>query len=372
MFLEEVDTIDGRDLMTPENTKWILISNQVMRAGLSPCVRDGPACKSKWNQLLPDYKRIADYLSRTGRNVPDYWDLSSTERRSEGLPTVFAQEFFAAIHEWYGNRPQMRPPHVRDLLSPNDRNYQAQDGEQEGQEDNSEEEAEDPMDFATQQTPEASEETAPPRSPPLTSRTPSRGPAASMSGRTPSSQPFAGVPAGINPQVISSSGTSSYSLKCRPGNTAVRRKSLSGHTVIAEATKATGAVMAQHMHEIAQSSRELERSKIEVQLKLFSETMAYQRDKDLRNYEMTLAANENARLSIMKQGEMVNCLTQLSGVLSKSLNKSNGHAFPSTPEEVPTAAPASPQTTCHHQPKQVNLPATVDDIQEESNRGCTE
>ena len=49
MFLEELDPIDGRDLMTPDNTKWTRISQEVMRAGCSPCVRDGPACKTKWN-----------------------------------------------------------------------------------------------------------------------------------------------------------------------------------------------------------------------------------------------------------------------------------------------------------------------------------
>ena len=80
MFLEDLDTIDGRDLMTPDNTKWIRISHDVMRAGISPCVRDGPACKTKWNQLILDYKRIVDYLNRTGRNVPDYWELSASER----------------------------------------------------------------------------------------------------------------------------------------------------------------------------------------------------------------------------------------------------------------------------------------------------
>ena len=79
MFLEDLDTVDGRDLMTPETTKWICISHDVMRAGISPCVRGGPACKTKWNQLIPDYKRIVDYLSRTGRNVPDYWELSAGE-----------------------------------------------------------------------------------------------------------------------------------------------------------------------------------------------------------------------------------------------------------------------------------------------------
>lgn len=50
---------------------------------------------------------------------------------------------------------------------------------------------------------------------------------------------------------------------------------MSGPTVIAEATKATGEIMTKHMLDIAECSRELERSKIEVQLKLFSEQMLY-------------------------------------------------------------------------------------------------
>ena len=59
----------------------------------------------------------------------------------------------------------------------------------------------------------------------------------------------------------------------------MQRKNLTAHNVIAEATKATGNVLAQHMQDITESSRELERSKIEVPLKLFSEQMEYQREK---------------------------------------------------------------------------------------------
>ena len=134
--------------MTPENTKWIRISEDVMRAGYSPCTRDGPACKTKWNQLVPDYKKTTDYLSRTGRNVPDYWDLSCDDRRAEGLPKQFSQEFFVAIHDWYGNRPQMRPPHVRDLLALNDANYQyVATLDDQVAEEQSDPETEDPMDM---------------------------------------------------------------------------------------------------------------------------------------------------------------------------------------------------------------------------------
>ena len=80
--------------------------------------------------------------------------------------------------------------------------------------------------------------------------------------------------------------------------------------------------MAQQMHDIAESSRALERSKIEVQLRLFTEQMSYQREKDTRLYEHAIATNENARLAILKQGEIVNCLAQLSTVLSSSLQRS--------------------------------------------------
>ena len=71
-YLRELDTVDGRDLVTPDTSKWIHISHFVNTAGFSPIPRDGPAWKTKWNHLVPDYKRIADYLSRTGQNVVDY------------------------------------------------------------------------------------------------------------------------------------------------------------------------------------------------------------------------------------------------------------------------------------------------------------
>ena len=85
--------------------------------------------------------------------------------------------------------------------------------------------------------------------------------------------------------------------------------------------------MAAQMQEIAEANRDIERSKIEVQLKMFSEQMEYQREKDSRAYENAKIANDNARLAIMKQGEMVSCLAQLPNVLSKGLSMSSekGH-----------------------------------------------
>lgn len=324
MYLEELDTIDGRDLMTPDNTKWMRISHDIMRVGFSPCLRDGPACKAKWNQLIPDYKRIADYLSRTGRNVPDYWELTAAERKAEGLPRMFAQEFYDAIHEWYSNRPQIQPPHVRDLLAPNDGNYQlpSQQHQLEG-EDDSEPDQDDAYDNAIHEAFESNDASSQPTSPRRTVSTAAQYARTPPPAGSPSARPFIGIPPGITPHVLSSSDNTSYGVQRRPGNTGVRRKNISGHSVIAEATKATGAVMASQMQEIADASRDLERSKIEVQLKLFSEQMAYQREKDRRMYENASIANDNARMAIIKQGEMVACLSQLSTVLGRGLTMAN-------------------------------------------------
>ena len=122
MFLEKIDIVDARDLMNPDSSKWQRVSQEVMRCGFSSCPRDGAACKTKWNQIIPEYKRIADFFARIGRNGADYWDLSVSERKIEGLPHSFPQDVFNNIHKWYGTRPSMQPPHTRDLLSHDDGN----------------------------------------------------------------------------------------------------------------------------------------------------------------------------------------------------------------------------------------------------------
>ena len=123
MHLEEMDAVDAQDLMNADSRKWQRVSEKVMKCGLSPCTHDAAAYKTKWNQIVPDYKRIADFFVRTGRNGADYWDLTTSERKSEGLPQSFSQQLFHGIHEWFESKPSMHPPHTRDLLSPDDGNY---------------------------------------------------------------------------------------------------------------------------------------------------------------------------------------------------------------------------------------------------------
>jgi hypothetical protein len=90
---------DGHDLITIDVNRWLCVSSLVMDVGFSPCMRDGSSCKTKWHQILTDYKRIADYHSRTGTNSLDYWEQSAAERVAGGLQRSFSQELFNQLHE---------------------------------------------------------------------------------------------------------------------------------------------------------------------------------------------------------------------------------------------------------------------------------
>jgi hypothetical protein len=85
-FLDRQQVTDARELFDPETSHWQRISLSVMRAGLSPVVRDAGACKTKWNLLVPDYRRIADSQKRTGTNEQVYWTMPTAEKREQRLP----------------------------------------------------------------------------------------------------------------------------------------------------------------------------------------------------------------------------------------------------------------------------------------------
>ena len=120
VFLRELNTVHVRHLMTSDMTKWQRISAIVMRVACSPCYRDGSACKSKWNQMIPEYKRAVDFQTHSEPSGATFWDLPMSDRRREGLPRCFPQDLYNQIHEWYGKQPAITPPHRRDLLSTSD------------------------------------------------------------------------------------------------------------------------------------------------------------------------------------------------------------------------------------------------------------
>jgi len=84
-------------------------------------------------------------------------------------------------------------------------------------------------------------------------------------------------PRRIVPQVLSSNNTAENTVHRWPGNTTVRRKTLSLNSLEVEATRATEETMANQMKEMIVYSRDVKRAKMKIQFKLFTEQMDYQK-----------------------------------------------------------------------------------------------
>lgn len=129
-FLEDIEVEDARELMNPEHTRWGKVASKVNEAGIlrgghSP--RDALACKYKWQTLLADYKKVADFQRGTGLVGTEYFELKSKERKEKRLLVQFFEEVYVQMHDWLQHKPTMQPPHSRDLLSPGDGNYNFQE-----------------------------------------------------------------------------------------------------------------------------------------------------------------------------------------------------------------------------------------------------
>jgi len=311
------------DNMIPDVTKWMQIAEIVMKGGFSPCIRDGAACKMKWNQLVPEYKRIADYLGRSGQNIKDYWNLTQEERKEEGLPIRFSQEFFMDINEWYAGRAQINPLHVRDVHGSTNTNFLSNIPRRQHEPAFSDSDSEDPIGVAQREETvlmSTEETSAPPPHVPQNSGTANPGGTAARP-RTTEAANFGGLPAGVTPQVISSSNDTGTPSRGQQGNTGVKRKTMTGPALMADATRSTGMVMAMKMQTVSDASLQVERSKVELQMKMFQEQMIYQRERDIM-------LHETSRLTVMKQHEMVGCLKDLTAVLASGLNTNSKRQVP--------------------------------------------
>jgi len=146
---------------------------------------------------------------------------------------------------------------------------------------------------------------------------------------------WSGLRVGITPILVNSTNTFDFTMGHHPGNTVVRRKNIFGHSVITKATRASGDVIMVQMCDIATAGRDLERSKIEVQLK-FIKQMEYQRERDWQLHDSVCATNNNIRLAIHKQDEVVKCLSNLSSVLSLRMNLSQKNVSTMEPQATPS------------------------------------
>jgi hypothetical protein len=299
------------------------------------------ACKGKWHLILPDYRKVVDYHARTGINDEDYWLLTPNELTIEKLPRAFPKEIYVRLHDWFGRRPQIQPPHLRDLLNPHDEVFQREGFD--NVDDNIE-----VVDLSANETNGEGVDCTPNINyvhptdcTPLDGSPTTTVPAPSMSRQGPNhlggigvtnGTPLYGVTPPLRGSTVLLSDSSHSIAKRKIANTAIRRKSSRGVSALVEVAKASGEAIATQMKGMASMTKEAESNKLEVQLKLFSEQMTYQRERDMRVYEQSLLAAENARLAILKQGEIVLALSNISSVLSLGLR---GHVDPPRNESTP-------------------------------------
>ena len=297
-------------------------------------VRDGDACKSKWNQLILEYKRIANYFRRSGIEVTTYWTLQQEWRKSQGLPRTFLHEVFFQIHEWYGRELEIRPPHGRDYYAPEDTIYQIPQNA--SMHVNDEEVFED----ADQQMQNNSDGGVDGEGNQKEGVQESTGVAASEAGQPRPPVLVAGGQKDVigtlqSPIILSLSHTPAICNKSQPENTRIKRKTKKGHTMIAEATRASGDTVAKQMREESSASHELERAKLEAQNKFFSDQIQLQTMQLEFQKEKEARMQENVTLSIMSQQEMVQCPGALADALKQGLTPSKVEVTDSGP--VPSA-----------------------------------
>lgn len=84
--------------------------------------------------------------------------------------------------------------------------------------------------------------------------------------------------------------------------------------------------MTNQLRDIAEASRDIERSKMELQMKLFSEQMEYQRHRDQRLHDHARNIDDNAKLAILKQSEVVHCLSELTAEFTTGVHRSKAAA----------------------------------------------
>jgi hypothetical protein len=122
-ILAELDVVNKWELIVLETTKWYTTSQVVMRAGFSLVLTNGPTCKMKWKLIPFSYRCIANYHNIIGTNEEAYWLQSLAEHLELGLPKTYSKRIYDEIHDWFIRKPNINPPHTRNLMNPYNRNF---------------------------------------------------------------------------------------------------------------------------------------------------------------------------------------------------------------------------------------------------------
>jgi hypothetical protein len=166
--------------------------------------------------------------------------MSVVEKREQRLPKFYNRQVWEAIHEWFGERPQMNPPRVKDLLNPGDHDMNDSHNDDEEPEEHIEEtlsqtEEEQHLPFTT-----LSSSSMPSGSPELCSvPPPQRRPPTNVVAMTPTppASPYATPSTPLSVSIINLSDASSSGSQQRLGNTGQKQKNSSLQNNITDVVK---------------------------------------------------------------------------------------------------------------------------------------
>ena len=212
---------------------------------MSPYLCDGLACKASGISLSPTTKKIANYFTCTSTNAPDYWTLLLPQCKVYGLLRTFPHNVFYGIHDWYGEQASIQPLHIRDPLVPDDNTFSvpSQVLDQPHHNDSADDDMNDPLAVADSANTAKQHSTSNPLriSPGGKSNALTRVVVAtpSLSGR-PNKMRKGVLPLDVIPEVLSSSETGVGSGHTRPINTIIRRKNMTGHSLIGTSLRLLG------------------------------------------------------------------------------------------------------------------------------------
>jgi hypothetical protein len=99
-FLDELAIVDQREFIDPESSKWdkIAIKVDVALVGQPHINRGGLACKYKWQSMVQEFKKIANFHNETSRRGLEYFDLTTAEKMAKKPLKNFYVEVYSCMN----------------------------------------------------------------------------------------------------------------------------------------------------------------------------------------------------------------------------------------------------------------------------------
>eukprot|EP01018_Ginkgo_biloba_P032659 Gb_20121 [translate_table: standard] len=123
---ERYDVSSFREKFESAVEKWNKVVEYLALQGIED--RDISQCKSKWDNLVSDFKEVK-YWNRKGGH-PSYFSMSRDDRRHNNLPLQFESKIFELMETFQGRKPSLAPSHVMDSSSMRQQSDESESREQ--------------------------------------------------------------------------------------------------------------------------------------------------------------------------------------------------------------------------------------------------